>query len=181
MKIYTKTGDQGTTSLFGGKRVDKNSLRVEAYGKVDELNSYLGVILTGEESRDISSKLQRIQLELFTLATDLATPSDVKIKVPRISKRDVTRLEKEIDDWEKNLPKLRNFIVPGGSKIGAMLHLARTQARCLERIVVSLDRTDRLNGNILPYINRLSDWFFVFARRTNLEAKQPEKIWQGRS
>lgn len=181
MKIYTKKGDDGTTSLFGGERVDKNSRRVDAYGKVDELNSLLGVIISEGVDDDVKRKFERIQMELFVLGCDLATPIAVKVKVPRVRKSFTSRLEKEIDTWEKYLPKLRNFILPGGSKIGAKVHLARTQTRCLERIVVALARTDKLNTNILPYINRLSDWFFVFARRTNLEAKCEEKIWKGRS
>src|SRR3990167_9922896 len=130
VKIYTKTGDLGITSVFGGKRLSKNDTRVEAYGTVDELNSLLGVIIadlnySSSASREASSnknspqgriinKLLRIQRELFVLGTDLASPNEVKIKVPRIKKPFITRLEQEIDSWDKNLPKLRNFILPGG-------------------------------------------------------------------
>jgi len=181
MKIYTKKGDRGETSLFGGQKVDKNSLRVEAYGKADELNSLIGVIIAEDVPKNVLNKLGRIQNELFILGTDLATPMDVKIKVPRIKKFDTVRLEKEIDAWEKELPKLKNFIVPGGSKIGSKLHLARATSRCLERIVVALDRNDRLNPAVLSYVNRLSDWFFVLARHTNFEAGSKEIVWKGRS
>lgn len=180
-KIYTKKGDRGETSLFGGQKVDKNSLRVEAYGKADELNSLLGVIIAEDVPRDVYQKLARIQNELFILGTDLATPADVKIKVPRIKKNNTSSLEREIDIWQKELPKLTNFIVPGGSSAGSKLHLARATSRCLERIVVALDRQDRLNPAILPYVNRLSDWFFVLARHTNFVAKSKETVWRGRS
>lgn len=181
VKVYTKKGDCGETSLFGGQKVDKNSLRVEAYGKADELNSLIGVIISEDVSKNILSKLTRTQNELFVLGTDLATPIDVKVKVPRIKKGDTSRLEKEIDKWQKELPKLTNFIVPGGNQTGSKLHLARATSRCLERIVVALDRTDRLNPAVLPYVNRLSDWFFVLARHTNLMAGSKETLWRGRS
>lgn len=168
------------TSLFGGERVEKNSLRIEACGAVDELNCLIGVILAEDGANEIKSKLGRIQNELFVLGTDLATPLEIKITIPRIKKSYTSRLEKEIDSWEENLPKLKNFIVPGGSPTGAKLHLARARARCLERNIVTLARSNSLNPNILPYINRLSDWFFVFARRTNFIYKVPEELWVGR-
>jgi len=199
-KVYTKTGDSGTTSLFGGKRVDKNSARIRAYGEVDELNSLIGVIVSdlrhsGEQSDSrtdsgqarmtdqklvINKKLLRIQTELFVLGANLATPSDVKTKVPKITKRHIKRLEEEIDSWSDKLPKLRNFILPGGSTIGSKLHLARTVARRAERSIVNLTAQEKINKNILPYINRLSDWFFVMARYVNKGEKQEEKVWRGR-
>lgn len=180
VRIYTKTGDSGQTSLFGGKRVNKSDVRVEAYGTSDELNSLIGVV-TVDCPKGIKPKLLRVQNELFVLGTDLATPLDVRLKVPRIRKSYTTKLEREIDLWEKDLPPLKNFILPGGSKAGALLHLARAKCRCLERILVNLGHQDRLNPNILPYVNRLSDWFFVLARHTNFEAKSGEVIWKGRS
>ena len=131
MKIYTKTGDGGTTSLFGGSRISKDSLRVEAYGKADELNSLLGVILTENPPVDITKKILRIQGEIFVLGTDLATPLNLKMKVPRIAGKFTSRLEREIDAMEANLPNLKNFILPGGGKVGSRLHLARSTARCL--------------------------------------------------
>ena len=199
-KVYTKTGDSGTTSLFGGKRVDKNSARIRAYGEVDELNSLIGLIVSdlrhsGEQSDSrtdsgqarmtdqklvINKKLLRIQTELFVLGANLATPSDVKTKVPKITKRHIKRLEEEIDSWSDKLPKLRNFILPGGSTIGSKLHLARTVARRAERSIVNLTAQEKINKNILPYINRLSDWFFVMARYVNKGEKQEEKVWRGR-
>lgn len=177
MKIYTKTGDGGTTSLFGGERVLKNSLRVEAYGKADEINSLIGVILCEDPSVGISKKLVRIQNELFILGTDLATPVTVKIKVPRIKQDFIIRLEREIDRMEADLPRLKNFILPGGSKTGSRLHLARSVVRCLERILVTLDHQDKINPKILPYINRLSDWFFVLARHANWAQNIKEVPW----
>ena len=196
MKIYTKTGDSGTTSLFGGKKLSKNDARVEAYGTVDELNSLLGVIITNlnyssSANREVSTsrnspqgriinKLLRIQRELFVLGTDLASPNKVKIKVPRIMKPFITRLEQEIDSWDKNLPKLRNFILPGGSPIGSKLHLARSIARRAERSIAALSQTEKINRNAQIYINRLSDWLFVLARYANKSNGQEEKIWKGR-
>lgn len=177
VKIYTKTGDTGSTSLFGGGRVLKNSLRVEAYGKADELNSLLGVVVAEDPSRDISRKILRIQNEIFILGTDLATPLTVKLKVPRIKNNFTARLEAEIDAMEGNLPKLKNFILPGGTKVGSRLHLARSVSRCLERILVTLDREDKINPKILPYVNRLSDWFFVLARHANWAQNFKEVIW----
>ena len=208
IKIYTKTGDSGTTSLFGGKRLSKNNMRVEAYGAIDELNSLIGVLLSslshsrldresdprlsargvpafgwrGDDKvrNDISKKLVRVQEELFVLETDLASPSDIKVKVPRTKKSFVTKLEQEIDSWDKNLPKLRNFILPGGSKVGSQLHLARSVARRAERSITALASKEKINQNALIYVNRLSDWFFVLARYVNKLEGQEEKIWEGR-
>jgi len=181
VKIYTKTGDKGTTSLFSSRRVDKNSARIAAYGEVDELNSLIGTILADFEGvRPLKKKLSRIQSELFVLGADLATPADVKTRVPRITKRYITRLEEEIDSWSDKLLKLRNFILPGGNNVGSKLHLARSVARRAERSVVTLDQTEKINQNVLIYINRLSDWFFVAARYANMLEKSKETIWKGR-
>lgn len=217
MKIYTKGGDHGTTSLFGGKRVEKDNLRVEAYGNVDELNSLIGVILfdllslrgphersnleittsrsaglamTHGVEKNIKDKLIRVQTELFVLGADLSAPLDIptkgrsafggKVKVPRIKKTFISRLEKEIDHWEKELPKITKFILPGGSKIGAKLHFARTVARRAERAITALAKVEKVNVNAQIYINRLSDWFFVAARYANKLQHIEEKIWQGR-
>lgn len=202
MKIYTKTGDRGTTSLFGGKRVNKNSARIEAYGQVDELNTLIGVIISNlrqyssseaqrsrevttkvssRQARTIKEKLLRIQAELFVLGSDLSSPLSVKVKIPRISKSHITRLEKEIDGWEKQLPSLKNFILPSGYVVGAGLHLARAICRRAERAIVGLTQQEKINQNALVYINRLSDWFFVAARYANHLDKIPETIWRGRT
>ena len=181
MKIYTKTGDRGTTSLFGGERVDKNSLRIEAYGNVDELNSLIGIIVADNPSSDISKKLLRIQKELFVLGGDLATPLSAKVKVPRVTKSLVTRLEKEIDKWSATLPQLKNFILPGGSAVGSKLHLARTVARRTERSIADLASQEKINSNDLIYMNRLSDWLFTLARYANKLEGLSENLWRGRS
>jgi cob(I)alamin adenosyltransferase len=194
MKIYTKTGDKGETSLYGGKRVPKSDLRIEAIGAVDELNAYLGMITATCHSceggnlsidpclrRGDKTCLTRVQNELFTLGADLATPSDVnsKLKILRVTELQVTQLEKEIDVWTLGLPELKNFILPGGSQVGAQLHYARTICRRAERSVVKLAEFDpKLNKHILHYLNRLSDWLFVLARKVNLEAGAPEQLWQ---
>ncbi|KKP93951.1 MAG: hypothetical protein UR98_C0001G0036 [Parcubacteria group bacterium GW2011_GWA1_36_12] len=185
MKIYTKSGDRGQTSLFGGQKVAKDNLRIETYGSVDELNSLIGVIVAelnqgNSPQGRIISKLTRNQEELFVLGSDLATPLDVKVKVPRISKYYISRLEKEIDAWQKNLPELKKFILPGGSKIGAKLHLARTIARRAERSIVRLASKEKINERDIIYINRLSDWFFVVARYVNKLEKVKEIEWKGR-
>ncbi len=188
MKIYTKTGDRGTTSLFGGERVKKHSIRVKCIGYVDELNALLGVILVKCPDRKVADLILRVQGELFVLGADLATPNTIKTKVPRIKKPFTTRLEKEIDRMEQELPKLKNFILPGGSRTGAKLHLARATARRTERAIVTLADEEKINDAILPYINRLSDWLFVLARYVNKQSfsankldGEMERIWKGRS
>lgn len=180
MKIYTKTGDAGTTSLFGGKRLSKNEVRIEAYGQVDELNSLLGIVLSENPQAEVSKKLTRVQKELFVLGSDLSAPFGIKVKVPRITKTYITRLEKEIDNMEKNLPKLKNFILPGGSSVGSKLHLARSVARRSERAIAALSQKEKINRNAQIYINRLSDWLFVLARYVNKLENQKENIWKGR-
>lgn len=180
MKIYTKTGDKGSTSLFGGKRVGKDDPRLAVYGAVDELNSQIGVVNSKNPPAGIAKKLMRVQGELFSLGWDLATPIGVKVKVKRVNKSYFGRLEREIDEWEKKLPRLANFILPGGGKVGAGLHLARTIARRAERELVSLSREEKINTHAQVYLNRLSDWFFVLARYANYLEKRPETIWKGR-
>ena len=180
MKIYTKRGDKGETSLMGGKRVAKDSLRIEAYGAVDELNSLIGVVLSEGVDKRAYKKLERVQIELFVLGGDLATSKDMKIKVPRVNKTFIKRLEKEIDEWEKELPAIKNFILPGGTSAGANLHLARTIARRAERLITKLSAEERINENAPAYINRLSDWLFVLARYVNKAEGQEESVWLGR-
>ncbi len=181
MKIYTKTGDRGTTSLFGGKRVEKSSARIKAYGHVDELNCQIGVVLSQNPPTDVLKRLVRVQGELFVLGADLSAPLDTKVKVPRISKSFIRSLEAEIDAWEKKLSPLQNFILPGGHTVGAELHLARSIARRAEREVVSVANEEKINLNCQIYLNRLSDWFFVVARYVNHLENIPETIWKGRT
>lgn len=195
MKIYTKTGDRGTTSLFGGKRINKNSPRVAAYGAVDELNSLIGVskshlegvdkrhLRGGPDSSKVSlvlKKLQRIQQELFVLGADLATPREVKVESQSVKKSFITRLEREIDKWTSDLPPLRHFILPGGARAGSLLHLARSVARRAERSIVGLSEKEKINPHVLPYINRLSDWLFTLARYVNKIDHVKETPWRGR-
>lgn len=179
MKIYTKTGDAGDTALFGGQRVSKDVLRIEAYGTVDELNAFLGLAAHHCESSDLKSRLLRAQGELFQVGADLATPLDAKTSyIARLDEQPAQRLEAEIDEWEALLPPLTNFILPGGSQPGAELHIARTICRRAERRTVSLSRTEKINPNVLVYLNRLSDWLFVLALLVNHRQNAPETPWK---
>ena len=180
MKIYTKTGDTGKTSLFGGKRVPKDTLRIEAYGTVDELNSILGVCRSMNTAKEVDAVFEEIQNDLFTLGADLATPSDTKKKVKRISPPDVSRLEQHIDAIQPNLAPLASFILPGGNRSASMVHLARTVCRRAERLVVRLSREETIGEHDIVYLNRLSDLLFVVARWINALGNTPETTWQPR-
>ncbi len=178
MKIYTRKGDRGETSLFGGKRVLKDSLRIESYGCVDELNSALGVARAGRPPQDVDSILELIQNDLFVLGADLATPlTRSSKKIRRVQPAHVERLETTIDRLELSLPRLDAFILPGGSSLGAQLHVARTLCRRAERFVVRLSKQERIGGTPVMYLNRLSDCLFVLARYANKIAEMPEKKW----
>ncbi|MDA0987324.1 MAG: cob(I)yrinic acid a,c-diamide adenosyltransferase [Bacteroidetes bacterium] len=178
MKIYTKTGDKGETSLFGGKRVSKNSLRIDCYGTVDELNSFIGIICSNKPSKKISLLLNVIQNELFIIGADLATPNDAKTKsFQKISNKNIKNLENYIDNLELKLPKLKNFILPGGSVVGSSLHYARTVCRSAERKVVALSKLELIDKLLIVYLNRLSDLLFVMARYENKENKKSEINW----
>jgi len=173
-RVYTRTGDQGQTSLVGGARVSKASLRVDAYGDVDELNSVIGVARARSDDKEIDEVLGLIQNDLFTLGADLASPSE--IDVPRIEEPFVAKLEGLADRFLAELEPLKEFILPGGSEAGAVLHLARTVARRAERRVVELSETERLNPETIVYLNRLSDLLFILARVVNHRATVPEKM-----
>ncbi|MDQ7027179.1 MAG: cob(I)yrinic acid a,c-diamide adenosyltransferase [Anaerolineae bacterium] len=178
MKIYTKTGDDGTTSLFSGGRVGKNHLRVESYGTVDELNSHIGVIRAHKPSIPTEKELINIQEHLFRLGADLATPMDAKAEwLIRITAKEVEWLEYRIDQFSAHLAPLKNFILPGGSVVGANLHVARTVCRRAERLVVALADNEAVNEQALIYLNRLSDWLFTAARYENKQADIPEDKW----
>ena len=184
MKIYTKTGDDGTTGLFGGGRVSKDAPRIEAYGDVDELNTHIGLARTiGEVSPDVDELLGRIQRELFVLGADLATPVEKErknLEIPRVTSESVVCLEEDIDRFEAELPPLRSFILPGGGPAGAALHVARTVCRRSERRVVSLrEREPAVSEDTLRYLNRLSDLLFVLARVVNHRGGLPEEEWHG--
>ena len=175
MKIYTKTGDKGETSLHGGKRVSKDSLRIVTYGTVDELNSLLGVVRSFNTVKNIDMLLHEIQRDLFTLGSDLATPA---ASAPaRISQAEISRLEKHIDTLQPQLPELTHFILPGGNRTASMLHVARTVCRRAERLAVRLSRRESLSSEPQVYLNRLSDLLFILARYANMLGDTPEEEW----
>jgi len=179
MKIYTKTGDDGTTSLFSGGRVPKTHLRVEAYGTVDELNSLLGVARAHRPHPKTDVWLAQVQRQLFHLGADLATPLDAKSDwVVRMDAETVTWLETAIDEMTGHLPDLKHFILPGGSPTAAQLHVARTVCRRAERLVVGLGEHESMGEHVLRYLNRLSDFLFTLARWENAQADVPEDQWR---
>jgi cob(I)alamin adenosyltransferase len=179
MKIYTKTGDKGDTSLFGGQRVPKDALRIEAYGTVDELNSVLGVVLADNTNERIAEILTHVQNQLFDLGADLATPRSVAAKtIKRIEPKDAHSLEKIIDSLQSHLKPLRSFVLPGGSPVAARIHFARTVCRRVERVVVRLSRNEDIGEAIMVYLNRLSDLLFILARYANHAAGVQEIKWK---
>lgn len=180
MKIYTKTGDKGETGLMGGERVSKDHIRINAYGTVDELNSFIGFAITEVKSQEIKDILIDIQNKLFVVGSDLATPENEKNKklnIQRTSEDFITKAENDIDFITDKLEPLRNFILPGGSKGAAMLHICRTVSRRAERQVVELKKMDYISDNILIFLNRLSDLFFVLSRYENQVSGFSETKW----
>ena len=180
MKIYTKTGDDGTTGLFGGGRVPKTSPRIEAYGTVDELNSCIGLARSSSHG-EFGDLLQRIQQELFVLGGDLATPLSTRsdYPVPRIGQVEIRALELAIDEHDAALPTLKRFIMPGGNPLAAHLHHARTVCRRAERCVIALAAEEEITPTNVIYLNRLSDLLFVLARRANQLAGVSDVEWEG--
>ena len=170
MKLYTKTGDQGKTGLFGGQRVPKNDLRIETYGTIDELNSILGIVRFHTKNEDLIELYQTLQNTLFNLGSDLATPfaSKFEDKIKRINESHIELLEQKIDEFQAATPEFRNFILPGGSAAASYLHLARTVCRRAERICVSLMETEEIGDFAQKYLNRLSDFLFICARYANV-------------
>jgi cob(I)alamin adenosyltransferase len=180
MKIYTKTGDAGETSLFGGKRVPKHSPRIDAYGTVDELNALLGVVRAFKPISDVDAILETLQQQLFVLGSDLATPVESStMQAPRIGNDHVQSLETTIDALETRLTPLRSFILPGGAAAGAHVHAARTVCRRAERLVDGLARSENIGSMPLRYLNRLSDLLFVLARFMNSIDGAEEIPWKG--
>ena len=188
-RVYTRTGDQGKTSLAGGQRVSKDHLRIEVYGTVDELNSVVGVVRAFNrpfmkrlsQARRLETELHRIQNRLFDIGGLLATLSkDQKRfkKMPRITSEEVIHLEKLMDACQKDLKPLKEFVLPTGGPVTAFLHLARTVCRRAERLCVRLNRTERMDSEILTYLNRLSDAFFVLARWIGRAQREPETLWE---
>jgi cob(I)alamin adenosyltransferase len=182
-KVYTRTGDEGTTGLGTGERVSKDSPRLAAYGTVDELNSSIGVAIASGLDPGIADALSGIQNELFHLGSDLCVPEGDKMRmpVPAIGARHVLALEALMDRLSEELAPLDNFILPGGSSGAAHLHVARTICRRAERLVVTLAREERIGGQALPYLNRLSDALFVMARWENRKRGAPDVLWDSRA
>jgi cob(I)alamin adenosyltransferase len=182
-RVYTGRGDAGDTALAGGQRVPKDSLRIDAYGTVDELNAFLGAArASAEESaatRSLAVILLRVQHELFNLGSILATlPEDVHPKQARITEAEVTQLEAEIDRMIEDLPALRSFVLPGGNRLNAELHIGRTVCRRAERICVALARVENIPGEAVRYLNRLSDALFVWSRWASYVTGTPETLWE---
>ena len=186
-RVYTRTGDKGETALVGGKRVPKDSVRIEAYGTIDELNSIVGLarvfneerLQEGEAHRFLDEVLRKIQDELFDLGSELATPPDFTYEgMYRVGEREVKRLEEIIDQCQKDLAPLKSFVLPGGGKIGGYLHQCRTVCRRAEREILRLSRVEQLSEWPLKYVNRLSDLFFVLSRWVGKHTGEREYLWQ---
>jgi len=186
-KVYTRTGDKGETALVGGKRVPKDSPRIDAYGTIDELNSIVGLarvfneekLNAGDAHRFLDLALRQIQDELFDLGSELATPDDFSYDgMYRVSEREVKKIEELIDECQKELGPLKSFVLPGGGKIGAYLHQCRTVCRRAEREILRLSRAEPLSEWPLKYVNRLSDLFFVLSRWISKQTGEQEYLWQ---
>lgn len=179
MKIYTRTGDDGTTGLIGGSRVKKHNIRLESYGTIDELNSYVGLIRSMQTDKQTDNVLEIIQNKLFVIGANLATDESIEMirKQLPCKKADIELLEKEIDRMNMDLPELRNFILPGGSQAASFCHVARTVCRRAERKIVELSEKAEVDTNLVKFVNRLSDYLFVLSRKVNHDQKAPEILW----
>lgn len=175
-RIYTRTGDRGETGLLGGNRVPKDSIRVEAYGSMDELNSVLGLARSFLIDIELDSVLRQLQNDLFTASADLATLKNDQ-RIPHITHEHVLELERTIDKYQEELPPLKTFILPGGGNAGAVLHFARAVARRAERRIIKLGKSEKINDQMIPYFNRLSDLLFVLARVANHRQNNLEIQW----
>ncbi len=182
MKIYTKTGDKGQTALIGGRRVSKADLRIETYGTVDELNSWIGLVRDQPVNRDRRNLLKEIQDRLFTVGSELATDPEKAPKrvMPAITSGDILLLEEAMDTMDAELPELRAFVLPGGHESVSFCHLARTVCRRAERLVITLNDSAPLDELVLQYLNRLSDYLFVLSRKMAQELNAEEVIWKPR-
>lgn len=181
-RVYTRTGDDGTTSLGGGERVPKDSIRVAAYGTVDELNSQIGAAIAAGLDPELAERLGGVQNDLFHLGSDLCALEEDKAKrpVPVIAARHVEALERWIDAMQRELPPLDNFVLPGGTPGAAALHVARTVCRRAERAAIRLARGEPIGAQVVPYLNRLSDALFVAARFENRRRGAPDVLWNSR-
>lgn len=180
MKIYTKKGDLGETSLIGGKRVKKNHLRIEAYGTVDELNSFIGLIRDNSKDQEQDDLLIAIQNRLFTVGSELASAEGSKMDIPQLKEEDISQLEAAMDKMDAELEPLKNFILPGGDLTASFCHTARTVCRRAERWVVALSEQATVDQRIITYLNRLSDYLFVLARFYTKRHGGKETLWKTR-
>jgi cob(I)alamin adenosyltransferase len=180
MKIYTRTGDDGTTGLIGGTRVKKYNIRLESYGTIDELNSYMGYIRSMQADKVVDNVLETIQNKLFVIGANLATEESITLIKKQLpcKKDDIELLEREMDRMNESLPELRNFILPGGSQVSSVCHVARTVCRRAERRIVELADSHDVDAILIKYVNRLSDYLFVLSRYLNMAQKSPEILWQ---
>lgn len=178
MKIYTKTGDKGETSLIGGTRVAKHHIRIEAYGTMDELNSHIGLVRDQIKDEHVVDLLLQIQTTLFTIGSHLASdPEKSKMKLPELMEADILILEKEIDLINEIVPELKNFILPGGHMAVSFCHIARCVCRRAERCVIHLSQTNLIDPLIIQYLNRLSDYLFMLARKISFDLQVQELPW----
>ncbi len=185
MKIYTKTGDKGTTALFGGTRVPKHHIRIESYGTIDELNSYIGLIRDQNINESYKDLLIHIQDRLFTVGAVLATDPEKsllksgkeRLNIPKVSSEDIERLEREMDTMNTELPPMTHFVLPGGHETVSFCHIARCVCRRAERLATALNDIEPVEPNTLMYLNRLSDYLFVLARKLSLDLQANEIKW----
>lgn len=180
MKIYTKKGDKGETSLIGGKRVKKSHARLHAYGTIDELNSYVGLLRDSIEDKKIRKELIEIQDRLFTLGSLLAATPDSKMNLPSLNESDIKNLETSIDKMNEELPEMRSFVLPGGHQTVSICHITRTICRRAERWAIALNEDELIDELIPAYLNRLSDYFFVLARYLSKILNVSENPWNPR-
>lgn len=182
MKIYTKTGDKGQTALIGGRRVSKADLRIDAYGTIDELNSWIGLVRDQSVNSSRKELLKEIQDRLFTIGAELATDPDKTLKraMPAIIPDDILLLEQAMDSMDVALPELRAFILPGGHQSVSFCHLARTVCRRAERLIIKLNEVVAVDDLVIPYVNRLSDYLFVLSRKMAQELETSEVEWKPR-
>ncbi len=179
LKIYTKTGDKGQTSLLGGTRVPKHNIRIEAYGTVDELNSWIGLLRDSINDKHVGDILIEVQDRLFTMGSSLASdPAKSKVKIPHLSEDDITVFEKEIDAMDAQLPPMKNFVLPGGHITVSHCHIARCVCRRAERRVIHLAENEKVDELVVKYLNRLSDYLFMLSRKLTQDLKATEVPWK---
>ncbi len=178
MKIYTKTGDKGETSLLSGERVKKNHIQIEVYGTIDELNSFVGLLSSYIENKELKAELELIQHKLFNAGTVFAIRKEVKFDVPYIKEEDIVFLENRMDQMNEELPELKNFILPGGNKTVSLSHVCRSICRRAERNAVSAEIENEKKEKVIQYLNRLSDYFFVLSRKLSYDTNSEIIIWK---